>query len=218
VPALHTFLGGVLVDDHCAADGIQGLYASGESSTGTHGANRLSGNAIASCLVMGARSGKFATQFASANDYGAVDEGALEQEIDRIESFKGDGGLDPFGVETEIKNIAWENVGVLRNASGLARGIERFMEIRREKIPHTRGKDVRGWIKAVECANLARVGEMVARSASERKETRGQHSREDYPSRDDQNWLKWVKVYKDGEEIRCTAEPIPFKADDLRPK
>jgi succinate dehydrogenase/fumarate reductase flavoprotein subunit len=218
VPALHTFLGGVLVDDHCAADGVQGLYASGESSTGTHGANRLSGNAIASCLVMGARSGKFATQFASANDYGAVDEGALEQEIDRLGSFKGDGGLDPFGVEAEIKNIAWENVGVLRNASGLARGIERFMEIRREKIPRTRGKDIRGWIKALECANLARVGEMVARSASERTETRGQHSREDYPRRDDQNWLKWVQVYKDGEEIRCTAEPIPFKADDLRPK
>ena len=217
VPALHTFLGGVIVDDRCAANGIQGLYASGESSTGTHGANRLSGNAIASCLVLGARSGKFATHFASANKSSAVDDSELSREIARVESFKGDGGLDPFAVETEIKNLAWESVGVVRNESGLARGIERFREIRCEKIPQTKGKDLRGWIKALECGNLAWVGEMVARSALERRETRGQHSREDHPNRDDQNWLKWVQVYKKGEEVACEIEPIRFEEADLRP-
>jgi succinate dehydrogenase/fumarate reductase flavoprotein subunit len=217
VPALHTFLGGVFVDDRCAASGVQGLYASGESSTGTHGANRLSGNAIASCLVLGARSGKFATHFASATNSSAVDDSEVVREIARLESFKGDGRLDPFEVEAEIKNVAWESVGVLRNASGLSRGIERFREIRCEKIPQTRGKDVRSWIKALECGNLARVGEMVARSASERRETRGQHSREDYPKRDDQNWLSWVQVYKNGEEVGCDTEPIRFEEADLRP-
>jgi succinate dehydrogenase/fumarate reductase flavoprotein subunit len=113
--------------------------------------------------------------------------------------------------------LAWESVGVVRNESGLTRGIGKFKEIRREKIPQTRGKDLRGWIKAIECANLARVGEMVARSALERRETRGQHNREDYPARDDQNWLKWVQVYKAGDEIGCAVEPIPFAEHDLRP-
>ncbi|MBI3058400.1 MAG: hypothetical protein HYY81_03715, partial [Deltaproteobacteria bacterium] len=136
---------------------------------------------IASCLVLGARSGKFATHFASANESSAVDDSELSREIARVESFKGDGGIDPFAVETEIKNLAWESVGVVRNESGLARGIERFREIRCEKIPQTTGKDLRGWIKALECGNLAWVGEMVARSALERRETRGQHSREDHP-------------------------------------
>lgn len=217
VPALHTFLGGVIVDDRCAANGIQGLYASGESSTGTHGANRLSGNAIASCLVLGARSGKFATHFASANNSSTVDDSELSREIARVESFKGDGGIDPFAIETEIKNLAWENVGVVRNESGLARGIEKFREIRCEKIPQTKGKDMRSWIKALECGNLAWVGEMVARSALERRESRGQHSREDHPNRDDQNWLKWVQVYKKGEEVGCDIEPIRFEQGDLCP-
>jgi succinate dehydrogenase/fumarate reductase flavoprotein subunit len=217
VPALHTFLGGVFTDEHCEAAGVKGLYASGESGTGTHGANRLSGNAIASCFVLGARSGKFAARFVLGNEIGGVDESELVAEIARVESFKGEDGLDPFTVEAEIKNLAWECIGVVRDESGLTRGIEKFREIRCEKIPQLKGKDLRGWIKALECANLARVGEMVARSALERRESRGQHTREDYPHRDDKNWLKWVQVYKKGEEIDCDIEPIPFAENDLRP-
>jgi succinate dehydrogenase/fumarate reductase flavoprotein subunit len=217
VPALHTFLGGVFTDEKCEAAGVKGLYASGESGTGTHGANRLSGNAIASCFVLGARSGKFAALSALAEEPGAVDDSDVAEEIARVESFKGENALDPVAVESEIKNLAWECVGVVRNETGLKRGIEKFREIRYEKIPETRGKDLKAWIRALECANLARVGEMVAESALERKETRGQHTREDYPDRDDQNWLKWVQVYKKGEEVGCDVEPIPFREGDLRP-
>jgi succinate dehydrogenase/fumarate reductase flavoprotein subunit len=217
VPALHTFLGGVLTDEHCEAVGVKGLYASGESGTGTHGANRLSGNAIASCFVLGARSGKFAVRFVLANDLGVVDESEVAAEVARVEGFNGEDGLDPSAIEAEIKNFAWECVGVVRNESGLTKGIEKFREIRCEKIPQCKGKDLRGWIKALECSNLAWVGEMVARSALERKESRGQHTREDYPTRDDQNWLKWVKVYKKGEEIGCDIDPIRFADGDLHP-
>ena len=217
VPALHTFLGGVFTDEYCEAIGVQGLYASGESGTGTHGANRLSGNAIASCFVLGARSGKYAARFALKNEIGKVNEGELAAEMARVESFKGDDGLDPYAVEGEIKNVAWECVGVVRNESGLKKGIEKFREIRCEKIARLKGTDQRSWIKALECANLARVGEMVARSALERRESRGQHSREDYPDRDDKNWLKWVKVYKKGEEIGCDIEAIRFAEGDLHP-
>ena len=217
VPALHTFLGGILTDDRCQAAGVKGLFASGESGTGTHGANRLSGNAIASCFVLGARSGKFAVHFVLAHDGSDVNESEVAAEMARVEAFKGENGLDPFALEAEIRNVAWECVGVVRNEPGLKSGIEKFREIRCEKIPQTRGKDLKGWIKALECSNLAQVGEMVARSALERQETRGQHSREDYPDRDDQNWLKWVRVYKSGEEIGCGVDPIPFMAGDLRP-
>ncbi|MBI4522850.1 MAG: FAD-dependent oxidoreductase [Deltaproteobacteria bacterium] len=216
VPALHTFLGGISINERCET-GIEGLYASGESSTGTHGANRLSGNAIASCLVLGARSGKFATHFALGRDYGSIDERNVSEEIARIESFKGDEGLNPFEVETEIQDLAWGSVGVVRNEGGLKSGVSRFEEIRKEKVPRSKGKDLRRLVKALECGNLALVGEMVARSALERKESRGQHSREDYPIRDDKNWLKWVKVYKKDESVACEIEPIRFGEEDLRP-
>lgn len=217
VPALHTFLGGICINERCEAAGVKGLYASGESGTGTHGANRLSGNAIASCLVLGSRSGKFATHFALENGFGAIDDREVSEETARIDSFKGEDGLDPYEVEAEIKELAWESVGVVRNEAGLKRGMNRFEEIRREKVPKTKGKDLRGFIKTLECGNLAWVGEMVARSALERKESRGQHSREDYPNRDDKNWLKWVQVYKKGDTVACETEPIRFEEADLRP-
>jgi fumarate reductase (CoM/CoB) subunit A len=217
VPALHTFLGGLVINERCEAS-VAGLYASGESSTGTHGANRLSGNAIASAFVLGARSGKFATQYATENRLRNVDPGEVVKEIERIESFKGDHGLDPLEIEAEIKDVAWETVGVVRNEAGLRSGLNKFEEIRREKVPATKGKDQRGLIKALECANLAWVGEMVTRCALERKESRGQHYREDFPHRDDVNWLQWVTLEKAGDGIKCHVSPISFAEAELMPE
>jgi fumarate reductase (CoM/CoB) subunit A len=216
VPALHTFLGGILINEQCET-GIGGLYASGESSTGTHGANRLSGNAIASALALGSRAGRFATLFALEHEHGPIDEREVLGEIDRVESFKGDDGLDPYGIETEIREAAWETIGVVRNERGLRHGVKRFEELRFEKIPKMRGADVRGWIKALECANLAFCGEMIARSALERRESRGQHNRDDYPERDDANGLKWMVMQRGGDRIACNPEPIPLENAELRP-
>jgi succinate dehydrogenase/fumarate reductase flavoprotein subunit len=208
VPALHTFLGGLLINEKCET-GIAGLYAAGEASTGTHGANRLSGNAIASALVLGSRAGRFATVFALDGHHATIDEREVLGEIERLVSFRGDGGLDPHGIGTEICETAWETIGVARNEHGLKHGRDRFEELRREKAPKTRGADLRGWIKSLECANLALCGELIARSALERKESRGQHNRDDYPQRDDANSLKWILMRRDGERIACSIEPIP---------
>jgi fumarate reductase (CoM/CoB) subunit A len=216
VPALHTFLGGILINEKCET-GIEGLYAAGESSTGTHGANRLSGNAIASALALGSRAGRFATLFALKSEPGPIEEREVLGEIERVESFKGDGGLDPYGIETDIREAAWETIGVARNEPGLQHGVERFEELRREKAPKMRAADLRGWIKALECANLALCGELIARSAFERRESRGQHNRDDCPERDDVNGLKWIVVRRDGDRIACNPEPIPLENAELRP-
>ncbi|HXG49869.1 MAG TPA: FAD-dependent oxidoreductase [candidate division Zixibacteria bacterium] len=216
VPALHTFLGGIFVNERCESR-VPGLFAAGESATGMHGSNRLSGNAIASCMVLGARSGKSAALFAAGSEPGRVDPSEVADELSRIESFRGDGGLDPYGVEREIKNLAWESAGVVRNEKGLRAGIAGFEEIWHEKMRRVKATDQRGWVKALECRNLARVGEMVTRSALERRESRGQHYREDYPSRE-KGLPKWVKISGDGERIRCTVVPIPFEEGDLVPK
>ena len=215
VPALHTFIGGIFINEQCES-GVSGLFASGESSTGMHGSNRLSGNAIASCMVLGARSGKFAARFASANHFAMVNQLEVLEELKRIESFHGDSKLDPYDIEREIKNLAWESAGVVRNESGLNSGIARFEEIRREKIPLLKGKDQRSWIKALDCANLAWVGEMVTRSALERRESRGQHYRDDYPAKEE-SLPKWIRVSKKGPTIECKAETIPFDEGDLMP-
>ena len=217
VPALHTFLGGLDINERCEVPGVEGLYASGESATGTHGSNRLSGNAIASAFALGARSGKFAAIYAADAELGEVDPGETAAELARIEAFKRDDGLDPTEVQQEIKEIAWGSTGVVRNERGLTAGLEGFQEIRREKVPRLKADNIRDLIKSLECSNLSWVGEMVARCALERKESRGQHTRDDYPERDDKNCLNWITVEKDGERVKAVVKPIPFEEGDLKP-
>jgi succinate dehydrogenase/fumarate reductase flavoprotein subunit len=167
-------------------------------------------------MVLGARSGKSAALFAAGTDFGDVEPSQVGQELERIGSFRDDSGLDPYELERDIKNLAWESAGVVRNENGLRMGIDGFEEIQHAKIPRVKGKDQRGWIKALECANLARVGEMVARSALERRESRGQHYREDYPGIEERR-PNWIKIFKAGENVRCKLEPIPFAEGDLVP-
>ena len=216
VPALHTFLGGLLVDER-GATAIQGLFAAGESATGMHGANRLSGNAVAAAMVTGARAGKFAALFAAGESLAEINQDEVSEEIGRIQSFRGDDGLDPLDTLAEIKELAWETTGVVRNARGLKKGVCGFEEIRRDKIPRVKARDQRGWIKALECANLAWVGEMVAKCALERRESRGQHYRDDYPERDDKNLLRWNKISRNDDGVACQSVPIAFSGGDLRP-
>ena len=217
VPALHTFLGGLDINERCEVPGVEGLYASGESATGTHGSNRLSGNAIASAFALGARSGKYAAIYGADTELGEVDPAETASEVARIETFKRDEGLNPTEVQQEIKEIAWESTGVVRNERGLTAGLERFREIRQEKVPRLKADNIRDLIKSLECSNLSWVGEMVARCALERKESRGQHTRDDYPERDDKNCLNWITVEKDGDRVKPVVKPIPFAEGDLKP-
>lgn len=215
VPALHTFLGGLFVNEKCETT-VAGLFAAGESATGIHGSNRLSGNAIASCMVLGARAGKYAAQFTKAHGLASIDESAVQDEITRVASYRGAGGLNPYDIEREIKDLAWSTAGVVRNEKGLNQGSAAFQTIRTVKIPQLKGSDQRSWIKALECANLAWVGEMVTRSALARTESRGQHYRDDFPALD-QSPPKWIKLCKESENIECRSEPIPFAEGDLKP-
>ncbi len=217
VPALHTFLGGLDINERCEVPGVEGLYASGESATGTHGSNRLSGNAIASAFALGARSGKYAAIYAADAEMEETDPAETVAEAARIEAFKRDEGLDPTDLHEEIKNTAWESTGVVRNERGLTAGVERFREIRREKVPRLKAGNLRDLVKSLECSNLSWVGEMVAACALERRESRGQHTRDDYPERDDQNCLNWITVEKDGDRVKAVVKPIPFEEGDLTP-
>lgn len=216
VPALHTFLGGLFVNEKCETT-VPGLFAAGESATGIHGSNRLSGNAIASCMVLGARAGKYAAHFANASGLLEIKPDEVQHEIQRLESFRGEGGINPYDIEREIKELAWSTAGVVRNENGLNQGIAGFEAIRKEKIAQVKGNDQRSWIKALECANLAWIGEMVTQSALARNESRGQHYRDDFPKLDNTS-PKWVKLKKDGALIRCSSEPIRFANEDIKPE
>jgi succinate dehydrogenase/fumarate reductase flavoprotein subunit len=216
VPALHTFLGGLLVNEN-GETGIPGLFAAGESATGLHGANRLSGNAVAGAIVTGSRAGKFAALFAIEGCLEEIAESEISDEIRRVESFRGDHGLDPSEILAEIKDLAWEATGVVRNERGLQKGISAFEEIRREKIPRLKSREQRGWIKALECCNLAWIGEVVAKCALERTESRGQHYRSDHPQKEHGSALYRIKAFKSADTVSCQKTPIAFAEGDLTP-
>jgi succinate dehydrogenase/fumarate reductase flavoprotein subunit len=147
---------------------------------------------------------------------GEVAESEISQGIAAAESFRGDGGLDPAAVLAEIKDVAWETIGVVRNERVLKQGVARFEQIRREKMPRVRSRDQRGWIMALECGNLVQVGEMVAQCALERIESRGQHYRDDYPQKSDANLYR-VTAAKTADGVVCRRTKITFAEGDLEP-
>jgi fumarate reductase (CoM/CoB) subunit A len=195
VPAVHSFLGGVKIDEKGQTD-IQGLFASSESATGMHGANRLGGNALAACYVLGRRAGMYACQYAIQNKASKVTSRDIKQETNRIRSLYHPKGRDPFQVEKEVQRVAWQRLGVVRNAKDLegAKNDLNTLQSVRFKIGN-----VGDLIKSLEVRNLALTGWMVASAALVRNESRGHHMREDFPKKDGLAWRKALYLKKENE-------------------
>lgn len=192
VPAGHSFLGGVKIDEN-AQTAINGLFATSESATGMHGANRLGGNALAFCYVLGQRAAKYASVYSMKNKPLQISPYAISEEINRIQFLKNDKGEDPFLIEKMIKELSWKDIGVVRNAKDLKQAMDDFNEIKKLKF---KIKNTQELIKSLEVINLALTGTMVAKSALMRTESRGHHMRKDFPDKDDKSWRKTIYLEK----------------------
>lgn len=192
VPAVHSFLGGVKIDKNTQTS-IKGLYASSESATGLHGANRLGGNAISGCYVLGSRAARHACKYSKANKPSDISPKAIKDEIHKIQSLSHPKGEDPYRIIKDIRELSWQTIGVVRNAKGLNQAIGEFQKLQNIKFQI---KDTPGLIKSLEAKNLVLTGYMVAKSALSRKESRGHHTREDFPHKDDSSWRKTINIRK----------------------
>ena len=114
----------------------------------------------------------------------------------------------------------WEKglLGPVRTAKGLQQAIEMAQEIRRDKIPRLSAADGHELSRCIGLGNELLLLELLPRCALLRTESRGSHYREDYPERDDANWLKWVIAKREGDAIKIWAEPIPSKGKGARQK
>lgn len=182
---------------------LAGLFAAGESAGGTHGADRMQGNAFLETQVFGANAGRNAAKYASSAAPGSVNNQAVEQEKARLAAIKG--RVKPDAVADEVRKIMWEKVGIVRDERGLSQAIAAFKSIRREKLPNLSGGDV---FAALEVANLLRTAELVARAAITRTESRSSHIRNDYPKTDDANWLKHIAIVKRGVGLSVSTVPV----------
>lgn len=220
-PTTHYTMGGVRVDADTQMSNIPGLFAAGECAAGLHGANRLGGNSLSDLLVFGKRAGEYAAKFAKENKPGAIDEKEIAEAsrfalgfFDRTE------GESPFHVQYDLQEMMQELVGIVRTEEELERARE-YLEIMEKRAAHVRVVGNReynpGWHTALDLKNLLTVSEAVTLAAMERKESRGAHFRDDYPSKDEKSG-KFNLVIKKNQEGKMTTrqEPIPEIRPDLK--
>jgi len=220
-PTVHYQMGGIRVDPETTESSVKGLYAAGEVACGLHGANRLGGNSLSDILVFGRRAGASAADSASKMEVGTISNNDIESEIDRVLApFSPGGGTSPLSVKELIAKNMWEHVGIVRNGKALEAGLE---EVNRLKgaAESVRAKPGRiynqSWLDSLQVWDMLLGCEAIIRSALERKESRGAHTRSDYPARDDKWLVNIITVEKGGEmdhEFR-PVEKLPAELESI---
>ena len=221
-PTTHYIMGGVRVDADTQMSTVPGLFAAGECAAGINGANRLGGNSLSDLLVFGKRAGEYAAQFAKTQVAGAIDARQIDEAAQRaLEPFaRGTRGEGPYQIQYALQDMMQDLVGIVRNASEMQRALHGLEELRaranRAGVGGHREYNP-GWHAALDLPNLLTVSEAITRSALERRESRGGHFREDYPSRDPGFSSFNFIVRKNPEGGMDVAHaPIPEMPEELR--
>jgi succinate dehydrogenase / fumarate reductase, flavoprotein subunit len=185
-PTAHYVMGGVEVDPDTAAATVDGLFAAGEVTGGMHGSNRLGGNSLSDLLVFGLRAGLGAAEYVTAlAERPAVPEPALASAASTaLEPLERAEGESPYAIHAELQQVMQDLVGLIRRESELKTALVELDKLRARaaqvRSPGERAYNP-GWHLALDLRNMLVVADCVAQSALERQESRGGHTREDYP-------------------------------------
>ena len=188
-PTCHYIMGGVKVDADTAATIVPGLFAAGEVAGGMHGANRLGGNSLSDLVVFGRRAGMGAAEYIEAGQVAtALDMGEVETAIhEALAPFDREVGENPYDIQRDLQEMMQLNVGIIRNAKEVEFAISE-LDVFTERVKNIKVKGGRaynpGWNLATDLPSMLTVSRTVARGASLRKESRGGHTREDFPNAD----------------------------------
>jgi succinate dehydrogenase / fumarate reductase flavoprotein subunit len=220
-PTCHYVMGGVEVDPDTAAAAVPGLFAAGEVSGGMHGSNRLGGNSLSDLLVFGRRAGigaaDYLDELAVRPAAAPADlEAAAEEAIAPLER---DGGENPYAVHAELQDIMTNLVGLIRTEKEMVQALGELDKLkeRAHKVSAGGGRGYNpGWHLALDLRNMLLVAECVALAALERQESRGGHTRDDFP----QMSPEWRKINLmctlDGDRVELTRQPmVPMRPDLL---
>ena len=220
-PTTHYMMGGVKVDADSQMSDVPGLFAAGECAAGLHGANRLGGNSLSDLLVFGKRAGEHAAGFAKANSLGAVssdDLGSTERWA--LQPFEPGRSENPYAIQHALQSLMQDLVGIVRHEHEMLEALDRIRELQAtsERVSVSGNREYNsGWHTALDLRNLLTVSEIVTLAALDRKESRGAHFREDFPSKDDKFGSFNIVARKgpDG-EVQLIREPIPAMREDLK--
>ena len=219
-PTAHYTMGGiptnkygeVVVDDKNTV--FPGLYAAGEvACVSVHGANRLGTNSLLDLVVFGKYAGLRAAEFAQGADYVPLPDDPTAFSREQFDGLRhGSGKENVFDIGNEMKSVMFDDVGVFRTEDGMKAALakvnelqERFKEIKVQDTGKIFNTEL---LNAWEMWNLLDMAEVITASALNRKESRGGHARDDYPERDDENWLKHTLVWKKNGKLTIGYKPV----------
>jgi len=219
-PTCHYIMGGVRVDPETAAATVPGLFAAGEAAAGMHGANRLGGNSLSDLLVFGRRAGAGAAAYASRTNVRAIDDAQVDAAArSMLAPFEGEGGENPYAVHADLQDMMQKLVGIIRTGSELAQAIKTLDELgaRLDRVTVEGNRQFNpGWHLALDLRSMLMTSAAVARSALLRQESRGGHTRDDYPKTDAEWGKKNVVTRKRGGALEISSEPLPQIPEELR--
>jgi len=188
-PTTHYIMGGVRVDSDTQMSNVPGLFAAGECAAGINGANRLGGNSLSDLLVFGKRAGEYAAKYAKENSLGSINNEQVDQVArESLMPFeRGGSGQGPFQVQYDLQDMMQDLVGIVRREDEMQKALEGIAKLweRAKNVGASGNRDYNpGWHTALDLTPLLTVSEAIARSALERKESRGGHFRDDFPEKD----------------------------------
>ena len=219
-PTCHYVMGGVEVEpDNAAAVGVPGLFAAGEVAGGMHGSNRLGGNSLSDLLVFGRRAGMGAVEYVKNNGANPVSDASIKEAAARIEApFSREGGENSYSLHAELQEVTHNLVGIIRTGKEVEEAIAKIADIRKRSanVSVAGGRKFNpGFHLAFDLDNMLLVAESTAKSALAREESRGGHTRDDFPGMDS----KWRQVNHissfDGKQVNVKAQPLPPMPKEL---
>jgi succinate dehydrogenase / fumarate reductase flavoprotein subunit len=219
-PTCHYVMGGVEVEpDTAAAVGVPGLFAAGEVAGGMHGSNRLGGNSLTDLLVFGRRAGMGAVEYVKNNGANPVSEAAITKAAAKIQApFDREGGENSYSLHAELQEVTHNLVGIIRTGSELKEAIAKIADIRKRSanVSVSGGRKFNpGFHLAFDLDNMLLVAESTAKSAITREESRGGHTRDDFPGMNN----KWRQINLissfDGNQVNVREQVLPTLPKEL---
>ncbi len=220
-PAQHYVMGGVEVDPDTGESCVPGLFAAGEVSGGMHGSNRLGGNSLSDLLVFGRRAGLGAAEYVGrlGAKLPVADEGEIEAaRTEALAPLQRPDGENPYAVHSDVQETMSNLVGIIRTETEIKKALADLetLGVRASAVAAAGGSAYNpGWHLTLDLRNIMLMAKCVAAAALERQESRGGHTRDDYPGMRPE-WRKVNLVCTlDGDEIRISRQPVPPMRDDL---
>ena len=219
-PTCHYVMGGVEVEpDTAAAVGVPGLFAAGEVAGGMHGSNRLGGNSLSDLLVFGRRAGMGAVEYLKSNTANPVSDETIHAAAAKIQApFDRQGGENSYSLHAELQEVTHNLVGIIRTGAELKEAIAKIADIRKRSanVSVAGGRKFNpGFHLAFDLDNMLLVAESTAKSAIVREESRGGHTRDDFPAMDPK-WRSQNNIAAfNGKEVVVKQQKLPKMPNEL---